>query len=73
MPKLICSGMQLAALAVALCVFIAGLPVIQAQEKPPEIEPSVNGAANLSWTGFQNAFQDEHDIKLSLVIPFDLK
>ena len=26
-----------------------------------------------SWTGFKNAFQDEHDIKFSVVIPFSIK
>ncbi|MEZ6079363.1 MAG: hypothetical protein R3C56_27955 [Pirellulaceae bacterium] len=40
MPKLICRGWQFAALALAFCVSMAGLPVIEAQGKNPWLKPS---------------------------------
>lgn len=57
MPKLICRGWQLAALALVFCVSKAGLPVIEAQEQNPELEPSGKKLASSNWTGFQNGGQ----------------
>ncbi|MCA9159679.1 MAG: hypothetical protein KDA51_17130 [Planctomycetales bacterium] len=53
MPTLMCSGMQLAALTVVFCIFMVGLPVLEAQEKNPDPEPSDKKPPSSTWTGFQ--------------------